>query len=341
MTEIPSSPLVRTRGLVKRYGPAVALQDVSLDIPEGRTVLLVGPNGAGKSTLLGVLMDLLSFEEGEVTVFGRSPRDEGATIRAGIGFLPENLAFPFDGMRVREVLGFLAQFRPTWDPAYADRLTRELDLRMDRRWRQLSKGETRRAQLVATLAHRPPLLLLDEATDGLDPLARETVLGLLAEHMAETGATTLYSTHVLHEAHGLADHLLVLKGGRVQVQADMETLRQSLFRVHLRAPAAAESDGSESAASGGWPPLSPPPSALVREEARGGGEVRWVMRGKAPELRAWAAGAGAEVLDLRPLTMADAALAYLSPSLAFASPTSASSSAGASSRVSSLPAPHP
>jgi len=333
MTEILPTSLVRARELVKRYGHTPALDHVNLDIPEGSTVLLAGPNGAGKSTLLGVLMDLLPFEGGEVEVFGRSPRDHGAAVRAGIGFLPENLAFPFDGMTVRQVLEFLARFRPSWDRAYADRLARELNLRMNQRWRQLSKGETRRAQLVATLAHRPPLLLLDEATDGLDPVVRETVLGLLAEHLAETGATTLYSTHVLHEAQGLADHLLVLKQGKVRLQVDMATLHRTLFRVHLRVPgpSAGGSDARASHPPGVRATLSPPPDTLVREEARGEGEVRWVMRGERPMLQSWAADAGLELLELRPLTMAEAALAYLSP------PTS---SVGVSPVSSSRPVSH-
>jgi len=307
----PQSPLIHVRGLTKRYRHDPALQEVDLDIPAGSMVLLVGPNGAGKSTLLGVLMDLLPFQEGVVEVFGRSPVTEGARIRARTGFLPEAMTFPFDHMKVREILTMMARFRPTWDVAYAERLSRELNLRMNAKWKQLSKGETRRTQLVATLAHRPPLLLLDEPTDGLDPVIRETVLGILAEHIAETETTVLFSSHVLHEAQGLADRLLVLKGGRVRLHDNVETLQRTLFRVDLRSAFAA----------------APPAGMLIRVEARGGrsgsgsssgpgndtgGELRWVMRGSQDEIRGWAAGAGAEIREMRPLTVAEAALAYLS-----------------------------
>jgi ABC-2 type transport system ATP-binding protein len=253
-----------------------------------------------------------------VEVFGHSPVTDGARIRAATGFLPEAMTFPFDHMKVREILAMLARFRPSWDSAYAERLSRELNLRMNTKWKQLSKGETRRTQLVATLAHRPPLLLLDEPTDGLDPVVRETVLGILAEHIAETDTTVLFSSHVLHEAQGLADRLLVLKGGRVRLHADVETLRRTLFRVELRSAAA----------------TAPPSAMLIREEARAGGigssagsgsatgsatdaaterARRWVMRGSADEIRDWAAGAGAEIHQMRPLTLSEAALAYLSP----------------------------
>jgi ABC-2 type transport system ATP-binding protein len=302
---VSHSPAVRTRGLVKRYRSNPALRGVDLEIPAGSMVLLVGPNGAGKSTLLGVLMDLIPFDEGSVEVLGFSPRSEGAWVRAGTGYLPESIDFPFDGLQVREVLAFLARFRPSWDAAYAERLARQLDLRLDQKWRRLSRGETRRAQLVATLAHRPPLLLLDEPTDGLDPVIRETVLGILAEHLAETGATTLFCTHVLHEAQGLADRILVLKAGQIRLHEDVEALHRTLFRARLGA--------SGPGSSAPFTPPAPLPDAFVREEARSGSEARWIMRGEPSELRHWAAGAGVEILDLEPLSVADAALAYLSP----------------------------
>jgi ABC-2 type transport system ATP-binding protein len=173
---------VHARGLRKRYGKVVALAGVDLAVPEGSVVLLAGPNGAGKTTLLKLLLDLLPPDGGEVEVLGRNPSDRGREVRAGTGFLPEEVAFPFGRMSVQEVLGFHARFRPGWDPEYARHLASELDLRMDRPWKKLSKGEARRAQLLTALAHRPPLLLLDEPTDGLDPVVRERVLALLAAY---------------------------------------------------------------------------------------------------------------------------------------------------------------
>ncbi|CAN5821414.1 hypothetical protein BH23GEM11_BH23GEM11_16440 [soil metagenome] len=326
----PPAPLIHVRGLTKLYHHDPALQDVDFDVPAGSMVLLVGPNGAGKSTLLSVLMDLVPFGQGTVEVFGRSPATEGARIRAGCGFLPEAMEFPFGTMKVRDILAFLARFRPSWDPGYAERLGRQLELGMDRKWKKLSKGQARRVQLVATLAHRPPLLLLDEPTDGLDPVIRETVLGILAEHMAETETTVLFSTHGLHEAQGLADRLLVLKDGRVWLQEDVDTLRQTLFRVDLRCAT----------------PPKPPSGMLIRDEAQREGvgaegtaergapgqaapvELRWVMRGSAAEVRGWAAGAGAEIREMRPLTVSEAALAYLSSGAPAPRPSSNHAGAG-------------
>jgi ABC-2 type transport system ATP-binding protein len=289
---------VRTRGLRKRYGKVVALDGVDLEVPVGSVVLLAGPNGAGKTTLLKLLLDLLPPDGGEMEVLGRSPSKAGARVRAGIGFLPEDAAFPFGRMRVRAVLDFHAHFRPGWDPEYADRLASSLDLRLDRAWKGLSKGEARRAQFVTALAHRPPLLLLDEPTDGLDPVVRERVLSLLAEHLAETGATTLYCTHVLHEAQSIADRLLVLRRGAVQVDDEIDRLRHTHRRVRLRArtPGAGAPE---------------PPGFVVREEGRSGEGVRWVVSAPEAEVRNWADAHSCELTDVEGVSVADTALAYL------------------------------
>jgi ABC-2 type transport system ATP-binding protein len=289
---------VHARALRKKFGRDVALAGIDLDIPRGSVVLLVGPNGAGKTTLLRVLLDLLPADTGEVQVLGRSPAREGPWIRADAGYLPESMDFPFGGMQVRQVLAFHARFRPHWDIDYARRLADALDLRLDRAWKKLSKGEARRAQIVTALAHRPALLLLDEPTDGLDPVIRERVLSLLAEHLAETGATTLYCPHVLHEAQTLADRLLVLDSGRVRVDRAIEELRRTHRRVRLRV---------------GVDSLAEParPGFVVREEGRTGRELRWIVDAPEAELQAWSDRAGVQIEHTEAVSVADTALAYL------------------------------
>ncbi len=305
-----STPGIYTRTLEKRYRRTPALRGVDLEIPEGGVALLVGPNGAGKTSLLKIFMDLIPFEGGEVRILGMDPRSEGERIRAAAGFLPEAIQFPFDGMKVRQILDLNSRFRPGWDPSYADELVRTLELRMDQPWKKLSKGESRRVQLACALAHRPPLLLLDEPTDGLDPLARERILGLLAEHLAETGATTLYCTHVLHEAQGLADRLIVLNRGVVHLDESAETLRRTHHRIRFPLRDA---------------PL-PPASMVVRTESQGAGDWQGVVRGEAAEVRRWADDVGVALTELTPIHLGDAALAYLAhaESGGAGTPTSAS-----------------
>ncbi len=291
-------PGITVCGLRKRYGRVEALSGVDFTLPHGGVALLVGPNGAGKTSLLKVLMDILPYEAGSVAVLGLDPARDGARIRAAAGFLPEEIQFPFGRLRVHEVLSLHSRYRPGWDAAYAKALADTLELRHDRRWATLSKGESRRVQLACALAHRPSLLLLDEPTDGLDPIGRERVLGLLAEHLAETGATTIYCTHVLHEAQGLADRLIVLGKGRVRLDEDVELLRRTHHRVRFSVR-----DGAP-----------PPAPFLLREESGGASERRWVVRAGASEIQEWAIAAEVSIIEITPVSLGDTALAYLASS---------------------------
>ena len=193
---------VATRGLRKQFGKEVALRGIDLQVPEGAVYVLVGPNGAGKSTTLKILLDLVRADAGAAEVFGLDPRARGPDVRAQIGYVPERHDWGYGWMRVGRLLEHHAAFYPRWDPQYAAHLARAFELRMDRKFGKLSKGQGRRVQLAMALAHRPPLLLLDEPTDGLDPVMRDETLGLLAEHLAETPTTVLISTHLVHEIEG-------------------------------------------------------------------------------------------------------------------------------------------
>lgn len=293
-----SHPGIEAEGVRKRYGRTEALSGVDFRIPKGGVALLVGPNGAGKTTLLKVLLDLLPREAGGVRVGNLDPAREGARIRAAVGFLPEEIQFPFERLRVREVLDLHRRFRPHWDLEYAEELTRALELKVDRPWGKLSKGESRRVQLVCALAPRPPFLLLDEPTDGLDPLGRERVLGLLAEHLAHTGATAVYCTHVLHEAQALADRLIVLADGRVRLEEDADVLRSNHRRIRFSVREA----------------RAPSAPFLLRDEGGEGPERRWVVRAGDEEVRTWARSHQLSLIDVEPVSLGDTALAYLASS---------------------------
>lgn len=279
MTKIPNTLLdsrlddaplaLETRALSKSYRDEDALTGLELRVPEGAVYLLVGPNGAGKTTTLKVLMDLVSPSAGEVEVLGRSPSTDGARVRAGVGYVPEQQHGAYPWMTVGRLLQHHSRYFATWDREYADRLTRALDLPLGRRVRTLSKGVARRAQLAMALAHRPPILLFDEPTDGLDPLARDDLLGLLAEHITSSPTTILISTHHVQEMDGLADHVGVLSRGRLVAQLGCEALRASLHLYRGEVPE-------------GWsgaPSLEPD---AVHRSAQGR-EIRWAVWGE-PEL---------------------------------------------------------
>ncbi|CAA9296450.1 MAG: Efflux ABC transporter, ATP-binding protein [uncultured Gemmatimonadetes bacterium] len=289
---------VATQGLTKRFGRETALRGVDLQVPEGAVYVLVGPNGAGKSTTLRVLLDLLRADEGRAEVLGLDPRTRGPEARAQIGYVPERHDWGYGWMRVGRLMEHHAVFFPTWDREYAVHLARAFDLRLDRKLGKLSKGQARRVQLALALAHRPRLLVLDEPTDGLDPVMRDETLGLLAEHIAETPTTVLISTHVVHEVDRLADHLGVMRDGRLVIQAQRDLMHRMLRRYRADVPE-------------GWSG-APGLNGTVLRQGGIGREIQWSIWGEEREVVERLTRAGATVRAAAPLTLEDAALALLS-----------------------------
>jgi ABC-2 type transport system ATP-binding protein len=288
---------VATHGLSKRYGGQTALDGVDFRVPDGAVYVLVGANGAGKSTTFKVLMNLERADAGTAQVFGMDTARSGPVVRAQVGYVPEHQGHGYGWMTCGRLLQHAAAYYPAWDPAYAEHLGRALGLRPDRGAGTLSKGESRRLQLVLAMAHRPPLLLLDEPTDGLDPVVRRRALALLAEHLADTPTTVLVSTHHVNELESLADHVGVLREGRLVAQMARDQLQRTVRRYHAEvAP--------------GWePPPGLDAAGLRRSSA--GREVRMTLIGEEREVAERLAAAGAQVREVTTLGLEDAALAFL------------------------------
>jgi ABC-2 type transport system ATP-binding protein len=288
----PPPAAVRTEGLVKCFGRETALAGVDLVVPEGGVYLLAGTNGAGKSTLLRTLLNIERADRGVATVLGLDTRTAGPEVRARTGYVPETGEGTYRWMRSGRFLAHHAGFHPGWDEAYARQLVRLLDVRTESRLGALSKGQARRVQIVAALAHRPPLLLLDELTDGLDPLAREEVLGLLASHLADTGATAILSTHLVGEVETLIDHVGVLRSGRLVAQAPTERLLDRLRRYHLDSPE-------------GWQASLALEARVLRRDSGLGRSARLVAAGPEPEVAAAIAESGAQLREVSRLSLAE------------------------------------
>lgn len=294
---VSSSLAVSTRGLEKRYGKIVALRGVDLQVPTGAVYVLAGSNGAGKTTLLEILLDLVQADAGTAEVFGLDCRKEGPQVRAQIGYVPAGPDWGYGWMPVGRLLKHHAAFYPAWDEAYAARLAEVFELPLERRFGTLSKGFARRVQLVLALAHRPPLLLLDEPTDGLDRVVRDELIGILVEHIAETPTTIVVSTHLIYEVDPLADHLGVLREGRFVAQLPRERLHRMLRRYRAEVPE-------------GWTAPRSLDGAVLRRSGSGR-EIQWVVWGEEAEVAAQLARSGVRLREAGPLTLDDAVLALL------------------------------
>ena len=290
---------VDTRAITKRFGDQVALNDVTLQVPTGAVYLLVGPNGAGKSTTLKVLLDLVRAEKGTAEVFGLDTRERAPEVRANIGYVPERPDWGYGWMRVGRLLEHHALYYPTWDPNYAARLAQKFELRLDRKMGVLSKGQARRVHLTMALAHRPPLLLLDEPTDGLDPFMRDETLGVIADHLAESPTTVVLSTHHVEEVEGLADHIGVLRNGELRAQMSRDDLNANLRRYRVEVP-------------DGWSGVAALNGTVLRRVAAPR-EVQWTVWGPEAEIVQKLSGSGGTVREVVPLSLIDATLALLNP----------------------------
>ena len=297
MSRLPEPFAVATHGLSMRYGKQVALDAVDLRVPEGSVYVLVGANGAGKSSAMKVLLNLERAAAGRAEVFGLDSIDDGPRVRAQVGYIAESHEQTYSWLTCGRLMQYVAAHYPAWDHAYAEHLVKIFGVRPERKTGTLSKGESRRLQFVLALAHRPPLLLLDEPTDGLDPVVRNRTLAQLAEHLADTPTTVVISTHHIHEVESLADHVGVLSAGRLVAQMSRDELRRTVLRYRVEVP-----DGWQAPADLRVPSFRRSPA---------GREVQWTLIGEERDVTARLATAGAIVRDVTPLAMEEAAFAFM------------------------------
>jgi ABC-2 type transport system ATP-binding protein len=232
-----SMNVIETSGLGKLYGHTWAVQDCSLAIPAGHVVALVGHNGAGKTTLLHMTLGLLRPSTGIATVLGGHPAGSPAALD-GIAFVAQDMPL-YKGLSVADTLHLTRCLNLRWDEQYARARLAELGIPLKRKAGKLSGGQQAQVALTLALARRPRLLVLDEPLANLDPLARHEFMGLVMATVAEEGMSVVLSSHVLAELERVADYIVVMAGGRVQLSDEVERLLGA-HRV-LIGPAAAQS----------------------------------------------------------------------------------------------------
>jgi ABC-2 type transport system ATP-binding protein len=214
--------VVETRRLSKRYGRVVALEDCTLSVPEGQLVALVGPNGAGKSTLLNVVVGLATPTGGEVSVLDGAPAGSPAAL-GGISFVAQDMPLYWNLSAV-DLIHLTRNLNQGFDAAYAHRRLEDLAIPTRSKAGKLSGGQRSQLALTLALARHPRLLVLDEPTASLDPLARHDFMATVMTAMVEDGVSVILSSHVLAELERVADHLILISHGRVHLDGAVEEL---------------------------------------------------------------------------------------------------------------------
>jgi ABC-2 type transport system ATP-binding protein len=226
--------VIEASGLGKRYGSTWALRECSVAIPAGHVAALVGPNGAGKSTLLNIAVGLVSPTTGVVTVLGGQAAGSPAALD-GVAFVAQDTPL-YKNLSVADLLHLTRNLNRRFDQRYARSRLGELGIPVKRRAGQLSGGQQAQLALTLALARRPRLLVLDEPMAMLDPVARHDFMATVMTAMADDGVSVVLSSHVLAELERVADYLILMSQGRVQVAGEVEDLLAS-HRV-LTGPAA-------------------------------------------------------------------------------------------------------
>jgi ABC-2 type transport system ATP-binding protein len=226
--------VIEASGLGKRYGSTWALRECALAIPAGHVAALVGPNGAGKTTLLNLAVGLAEPTAGVVTVLGGLPAGSPAALD-GIAFVAQDKPL-YKNLSAADMLHLTRNLNRRFDQGYAQARLGELGIPLTRKAGRLSGGQQAQLALTLALARRPRLLVLDEPVAMLDPVARHDFMATVLTAMADDGMSVVLSSHVLAELERVADYLILMSRGRVQVTGGIEELLAS-HRV-LTGPAA-------------------------------------------------------------------------------------------------------
>jgi len=219
---------IALNGLRKEYGRVVAVDGIDLDIGRGEFVGLVGHNGAGKTTTIRMLTGQLAPTSGSVMVAGADVVQNPAAARAVLGTVPEHPTL-YEYLSAREMLEFVAEIRGQGDVDWALGVA-GLGADADRLIREYSQGMRRKTALAAALVAKPPVLVLDEALNGLDPASADRVVGVLNE-LRQDGATVVLSTHILDTLEKVADRIVLMENGTIVIDGGVDRLEAARERL--------------------------------------------------------------------------------------------------------------
>jgi ABC-2 type transport system ATP-binding protein len=220
--------IVEASHVAKRFGRFEAIEDLSLQVPEGSVFALIGPNGTGKTTTIRMLMNLLRPDRGDITVLGTPSRQLSPEDFQRIGYVSESQKLP-EGLTLAQYFTYLRSLYRAWDLSLEKELCEQFELPPARRIKHLSHGMRMKTLLVGALAFRPQLLVLDEPLSGLDTLVRDEVVNGLLQQAGDT--TILISSHELTEIESFTTHVAFMQNGRLLLQEGIESLQQRFREV--------------------------------------------------------------------------------------------------------------
>lgn len=228
-----NNSLAVARNLSKTFGDRRVLDDLSFAIEPGDVIGVLGKNGAGKTTLLELMLGFSPPSAGSVHLFGDDSIRLSGKSKARVGFVPQGDEL-LEQLKAREQLKVIASFYSNWDTKLIERLAQTWELDLEQRVRELSLGQRQKLSILLALGHHPDLLLLDEPVASLDPIARRQFLEQIVEIATDGNRAVVFSSHIVSDIERLANKIWILKSGKLFWQGDLDTLKESVVRIHLR-----------------------------------------------------------------------------------------------------------
>lgn len=216
--------MIRVNGLRKYYGKHRGVEDLSFEIHPGEIYGLIGPNGAGKTTAIRSVLGLLKRDAGDVLIADRKIPSQIEEVKPAVGYLPGEVNY-YGDMKVRDLLSFNRRFYGSVDTRYEAELIEYLDIDIQKKFKELSQGNRKKVGILQSIVHKPDYLILDEPTNGLDPLLQEKLYQLLSQEKAR-GVSILFSSHVLSEVERLCQRVGVIKQGRLIREFTIDSLKE-------------------------------------------------------------------------------------------------------------------
>jgi ABC-2 type transport system ATP-binding protein len=278
---------IKTSGVWYRAGPDFQLHDVSMTVPEGCVYGFLGANGSGKTTTIRLLLGFHRVDRGDISLLDREVPNDMPDILQHTGYVPERPHL-YPSLTVSEAVRYHGAFYKQWDERWTDELFDRFALAPNQRISKLSKGETGKLMILLALAQRPRLLVLDEPTEGLDPVVRRDIMSAVLDYVAEQGATVLISSHLVHELERFCNWVGLMDHGRLISEMPMEQFKNGIKRLRIIDPPN-RYDNS-------------PFKVLIRESVNGGAPGEMILvQGWHADMAEYFGGVGAslrEVVDL-------------------------------------------
>lgn len=221
--------LLEVKNLSKHY-KSFDLENINFTLPKGYIMGYVGQNGAGKSTTLNLIANICKYQEGEVYINGVTCKEDAIAYKQCIGYVGDEFYFP-DNFSVKNIRGVLGKFYPTFSKEKFDGFLREWELPEKKKIKDFSRGMKVKLMFASVLSRDTKLLILDEATNGLDPVVRAEILEMLQEYIADGERSVLFSTHILNDLEQIADYIYFIHNGKTVLYDTKDEILESYLLV--------------------------------------------------------------------------------------------------------------